>query len=92
MPYAVVIDQATTMEDYRKVLDVLGSEPPAGRLVHAVGEYQGGLRFIDIWESRDQADAFARDRLMPAFTKVFGGPVGAPQMAPLDVEDFAVEG
>jgi hypothetical protein len=90
MHYAVVIDQADgTMEEYGKVLDVLGEVPPAGRLAHAVGTTGAGLRFIEIWESREHARNFERDRLLPAFAQVLGAsPSPRPEISELDVSSY----
>ena len=90
MRYAAVIDQAgITMEDYQKVIAVLGTEPPAGRLAHAVGVSGDGLRFVNIWETREHASKFERERLLPAFAQVFGDrPPTRPQVSELDVADY----
>ncbi len=88
MAYAMVVDQPVTMEDYRKLLDVVGLEQPAGRIFHAFGPFEGGLRFIDVWESRESARAFERDRLFPAYAQVFGGQAQPPKMSELDVEVY----
>jgi hypothetical protein len=90
MRYALIVDQAeATMADYQKVLAEIGRDAPAGRLAHAVGSTDDGLRFIDIWESREDARRFQRDLLLPAFVKVFGDRrTSQPVVTELDVEDY----
>jgi hypothetical protein len=90
MRYAVIVDQdEATMTDYHRVLAEIGSDVPAGRLAHAVGSTDDGLRFIDIWESREHAHRFERDHLIPAFAKVFGDHwPSEPKVTELDVEDY----
>jgi hypothetical protein len=56
-----------TLADYRVVAEHLGSAPIAGRRSHHVGEQNGNLVVVDIWEKRADADRFAADRLFPAF-------------------------
>jgi hypothetical protein len=40
--------------------------PPEGNISHASGPIEGGWRVIDIWESPEHFERFARDRLAPA--------------------------
>jgi hypothetical protein len=94
MRYALIVDHAeATMADYQKVLAEIGSDRPAGRLAHAVGSTDDGLRFIDIWESREDAQRFQRDLLLPAFVKVFGDRRSSqPMVIELDVQDYVGAG
>jgi hypothetical protein len=77
-------------ELYRRILDELGPEPLAGQLLHlCVRRPDGGLRYIDVWES-EQACARAFDeRIHPAVDRAFGGarPDGEPEVHHLEVID-----
>jgi quinol monooxygenase YgiN len=42
------------------------AKPPAGMVVHTAVQVEGGVRIIDVWESREAIDRFFQDRLMPA--------------------------
>jgi quinol monooxygenase YgiN len=42
------------------------ANPPAGMVVHTALQIDGGVRVIDVWESREAIDRFFQDRLMPA--------------------------
>jgi hypothetical protein len=69
----VPIDEAT----YGRIVQGLGEEPPAGLISHvAVVLPEGGLRYIDVWESEADWDRFAEDRLHPVvhalLAEVFG--------------------
>ena len=58
----VPIDAAT----YRRITDGLGDEQPKGLIVHlAIERPEGGLRYIDVWESEADWDRFAEERLHP---------------------------
>ncbi|WP_280338668.1 hypothetical protein [Nocardia neocaledoniensis] len=58
------------LDQYRTVHDALGPEPVAGCLSHYVGDCDGALTIVDVWESPDAADRFAAERLFPAFDRV----------------------
>lgn len=46
----------------------LGSDAKApGLVVHTEGPMEGGMRVVDVWESQEQFDTFARTKLAPAF-------------------------
>ena len=55
------------LADYDRVLAALGPEPVAGRVSHTVGESNGSLCIVDVWETQAAADRFAAERLFPAF-------------------------
>ena len=49
---------------YRRITDGLVETPPHGLLVHlAIEQPEGGLRYIDIWETEEDCDRFAELRL-----------------------------
>lgn len=60
-------DDDRTTTNYDRVQDALGTDPPAGGLVHSAGfdEEAGVFRIFDVWESRAAWDAFLNDRLLP---------------------------
>jgi hypothetical protein len=58
------------------------SDPPAGLIVHTCGEMDGGLRIFDVWETQEDYERFAAERLGPAIeeaSKQSGGPSGPPR-------------
>ena len=59
--------QGQTLADYSTVLQALGPDPISGRVSHHVGETDGSLCIVDVWDSRADADRFAAERLFPAF-------------------------
>jgi hypothetical protein len=80
----VPIDFAT----YRKVIDAIGPEPLAGSLMHlCVRRPDGGLRYIEIWESVEACAKAFDDRIHPAVDKAFGGrrPPGEHRVDHLEV-------
>ena len=73
MVYAYEQDVPIDAGRYAQIIENLGSEPLAGLLVHlCVTRPEGGLRYIDVWDSQQQcADAFEH-RIHPAVDAAFG--------------------
>src|SRR5262249_7007593 len=70
MPYAFVQDVPIDESMYREVRAEVGSASPAGLIVHvALERPEGGLRFLNVWESHDAWSAFHNQRLQPAIEK-----------------------
>lgn len=84
MAEIVLIGHAPSRVMYDAVDKVLGSEVPAGCIVHtATEEADGTVRIVDVWESREAADAFERDKLNPAIEKLMAdSPADASPGAP----------
>jgi hypothetical protein len=45
---------------------------PDGLIAHMAGEIDGGIRIVDIWESRDLFDRFLQQQLGPAMGQIPG--------------------
>ena len=94
MAEVVLIATAPSRALYEAVDKVLGSDVPAGCIVHtATEEADGTVRVVDVWESREAADAFERDLLMPAFETVMAensGGAPPPDARPEYLEPFHV--
>jgi hypothetical protein len=82
MPW-VQIQKSTqaTWDDYERVQQAVGDEPPAGLLYHVAGEIEGGRwQSVSVWESEDDYNRFRDEQLMPAVQRVLpsdladGGP------------------
>ena len=63
-------------DDVNRRLEENGDGAPDGRLLHVCFGEEGSLRVSEIWESREQMEAF-RERLMPVLEEV-GVEMGAP--------------
>jgi hypothetical protein len=48
----------------------LEAQPAAGALTHACGFDENGVCVCDVWESRQDFEAFLSDRLRPAFARL----------------------
>jgi hypothetical protein len=88
MVYAFVQDVPIGEDTYRKIIDLLGPEPLAGSLLHlCVRREDGGLRYIDVWESEEACTRAFDERIHPAVDAAFGGdrPAQEPTVERLDV-------
>lgn len=73
MMYAFTQDVPIDAAFYQRILDGLGSEPPEGMICHVAVELpEGGLRYIDVWESEAAWDRFAAERLHPVVHPLLG--------------------
>jgi hypothetical protein len=82
----VPIDEAL----YRRIMEQLGPEPLAGQVLHlCVRRPDGGLRYIDVWESEEACARAFDERIHPAVDAAFGGtrPGAEPRVDRLEVID-----
>lgn len=69
--YAFTQDLPITTDVYARIMEGVGPAPAAGCVVHAVVRIDGGLRYIDIWESREACDLFLEERVHPVLQAAF---------------------
>ncbi len=88
MVYAWTQDVPIDADTYGRITEILGSAPMDGLLMHlCVKNPDGGLHYIDVWESREQCDRAFEERVHPAVDAVLGGarPPVEPRRHRLDV-------
>ncbi len=89
--YAFTQDVPIDHAFYERVTAGLGPEPAPGLIVHlAIERPEGGLRYIDVWESKEECDRFSEERLHPVvhtlLAEIFGDELPPePERAPLSV-------
>ncbi len=77
MTYAFTQDVPIDAALYQRIADGVGEEAPDGLIVHlAIERAEGGLRYLDVWESQEHWDRFVEDRLHPVvhglLSEIFG--------------------
>jgi hypothetical protein len=91
MAWAFIQDSPeASLDDYDRVTAELGSVDPDGLILHVAGESPGGgLRIIDVWESKEHYERFRDELLVPAFERAIGaqGPT-QPQEEELNVHNL----
>lgn len=90
MVHAYTQDVPIDVELYRRIIDELGPQPLAGSLLHlCVRLPEGGLRYIEVWESEQVCTRAFEERVHPAVDRAFGDarPPGEPTVEHLEVID-----
>ena len=91
MTYTFTQDVPIDAAVYSRILEGLGDEPPKGLVVHlAVERPEGGLHYFDVWESEEDWDRFAEERLHPVVHPLLASRFGdefppEPERVPLPV-------
>jgi hypothetical protein len=70
MPYSFMQDVPANEDIYRQIKELLPAEPPRGLIAHIAMTRDGGLRYVDVWESESAWERFRDDDLEPAVGKV----------------------
>jgi hypothetical protein len=90
VPYAFTYDVPIDEVFYEKIKKGLGPELPKGLITHiAIKLPEGGLRYIDVWNSEEDFEHFAEERLHPVIHPLLEEIIGVvppePQQEPLSV-------
>lgn len=94
MAVGVQIDfRGATLAQYDEIVEAMGFLPGSpstpGALFHWVTKTDEGIRFVDVWESRDAYEAFAHT-CRPVFQEA--GIVDAPEMQFFEVHNYFAGG
>jgi hypothetical protein len=95
MAIAVVIDfNGATLEQYDQVIEKMHFSPGGpgapGGMFHWCTATDDGVRVTDVWDSREQFDAFAQEQIGPITAEV--GIAGPPEMTFYDVHNYLTAG
>ena len=83
MAYAQIIEFDVDLDTHIRIGEAVGDEPIQGLIVHAGGASDRGVYSLDVWESKDAADRFLSERLIPAVEAM-----GLADGPPLSVQDY----
>jgi hypothetical protein len=77
MAYAFIQDVPIDAAFYARIQEGLGDEPPKGLISHvAIERPEGGLRYVDVWESEEDCLRFVDERVHPVvhpmLAEIFG--------------------
>jgi hypothetical protein len=61
---------------------------PEGQIYHAAGPTEGGILIAAVWESKERADRFLHEKLMPSMP-VEGGFAGQPEERTAEIINLA---
>ena len=70
MAVAIIMDfEGATLDQYDQIVEKMGLDPggqtPPGALFHWVTATDDGIRVTDVWESKEQFDAFSEEQIGP---------------------------
>jgi hypothetical protein len=91
MTFAFTQDVPIDAGFYGQIMDGLGDTPPPGLVVHlAIERAEGGLRYLDVWDSEASWQRFVEDRLHPVvhglLSTIFGDALPPePEQLPVSV-------
>jgi len=91
MVYAFTQDVPIDTDMYARITEAIGTAPMDGLLIHlCVRNPDGGLRYIDVWESEEHCARAFDERVHPAVDAAFGGhrPPVEPRVNRLEVVDI----
>ena len=91
MAFAFTYDVPIDAEIYARIKEGLGTDLPSGLIAHLARRTESGLRYVDVWQSKDDWEAFAENRLHPVVHPVLQDMLGfvppEPAHTMLDVID-----
>ncbi len=95
MTYAYSYDVPIGPEIYARIKEGLGPDRPPGLIAHLAWRTESGLRYLDVWESEDDNEAFTESRLHPVVHGILQETLGfvppEPAHTTLDVIDAWTE-
>jgi hypothetical protein len=93
MTYGVIVRVKAPIEAYdathAEVMKAAGPQQVPGFIVHIGRETEDGFELIEVWETKDQADAFNRDVVWPAMQRL-GMPEDGPEPETVEFQARAV--
>jgi hypothetical protein len=91
MTYAFTYEVPITAETYRRIMDGVGAERPPGLIAHIAYRTDSGLRYLDVWQTKDDYEAFEHNRLHPVIHPILQDMLGfvppEPSRTMLDLVD-----
>lgn len=84
MVYATLTEYDVDLDTHVKMGEAVGDAPVKGLILHAGGTSGHGVHSLDIWDRKEDSEAFFRDRMMPALQQL-GLTEGGP---PLSFQEF----
>jgi hypothetical protein len=63
--YAFTYEVPIIPEIYARIRDGVGPQRPPGLIAHLAYRTQTGLRYVEVWQAKDDWEAFEHDRVHP---------------------------
>ena len=65
MTYAFTYEVPITAEIYTRIREGIGPQPAPGLITHLAYRTEHGLRYVEVWDSREDWETFEHDRVHP---------------------------
>jgi hypothetical protein len=65
MSYAFTYEVPITAEIYAAIKEGIGPQRPPGLIAHLAYHTESGLRYVDVWQTKDDCEAFEHGRVHP---------------------------
>ena len=86
--------KGATLDQYDQVIQLMGLTPrgstPPHAISHWVAETDDGLRVVDVWESKEDYERYAEEKIGPYTQQV--GFTGPPEITYHDVHNYLTAG
>ncbi len=91
MTYAFSYEVPINADIYARIRTGIGEERAPGLIAHLAYRTEQGLRYVDVWETKDDWEAFQHDRLHPVvhslLKEILGFVPPEPSLTMLDLVD-----
>jgi hypothetical protein len=89
MAYAFTYEVPISTENYTRIREGIGPEHPPGLIPHLAYRTENGLRYVEIWQTKDDWEAFEHDRVHPVVRPLLQDMLGfVPAEPPRTVLDL----
>ena len=86
--------RGATLNQYDQVIEAMGFTPGGpggpGGIFHWVAKTDDGIRVVDVWESKEEYERFAKEKIGPLSQKA--GFAGPPEVTFYDVHNYLTAG
>ena len=65
MTYAFSYEVPITTQIYARIKDGIGPQRPSGMIAHLAWRTEQGLRYVEVWQSKGDWEAFEHSRVHP---------------------------
>ncbi len=83
MAYVTLMEFDVDLDTHVKIGEAVGDAPIKGLIVHAGGASERGVHSLDVWEAKEDSQAFFTERLVPAMQRL-----DLPEGPPLSFQEF----
>ncbi len=91
MTYAFSYEVPITTQIYARIKDGIGPQRPSGMIAHLAWRTEQGLRYVEVWQSKGDWEAFEHSRVHPVVRPLLQETLGfippEPPRTMLDVVD-----